>query len=52
MSCEESTCDAQLDLHKWGKIKSGWFFTKDGKGYCPLHIPDWVDEWRRKRRAK
>lgn len=22
--------------------KQGWFFQKDGKIYCPTHVPDWV----------
>lgn len=42
-------CEAEAADHKWGRIKAGeagWFFTRDGKAYCPSHIPEWVKKWR------
>ena len=55
--CAVEECEAQFDDHYWGKVKAGdegWFFQKDGTNWCPLHIPDWVEAWRRNKalRAK
>lgn len=48
--CEEQPCEEKLKNHAWAQIKSeGWFFTRDGKAYCPRHIPAWVTEWRKKK---
>lgn len=48
-TCEQCRTEAPTD--KWGKIRAhnkGWFFTKDGKAYCPKHNPEWVEAWRAK----
>jgi hypothetical protein len=47
--CSEPGCTASYVPHKWGSInayKAGWFLQKNGKDWCPDHIPEWVDEWR------
>jgi len=39
---------------KWNIMKAereGWFFQKDGTCWCPKHVPEWVEEWRAKRRV-
>jgi hypothetical protein len=51
LKCSEPTCDKTIKNHMWGKIKAeGWFFQKDDKQWCPDHIPDWVEEWRARRK--
>lgn len=50
--CSHEDCDATIRGHIWGYIRSGWFFQKDGQQFCPEHTPDWVAEWRaRKKRV-
>lgn len=24
----------------------GWFIQRDGKAWCPEHVPEWVANWR------
>lgn len=51
--CQGEDCDATVSSHKWGKIKAAdWYFTKDGKGYCPLHLPAWLVERRGRKGAQ
>lgn len=48
--CEK--CDAIMKDHQWGKHraqKNGWFQQKDGKNFCPKHVPEWVETWRTKK---
>lgn len=48
--CDERGCNEQIKNHHWGKIKAeGWLFSKDGKAFCPKHLPDWLIEWREKK---
>lgn len=48
--CVGPDCTATIPNHRWGKTKAvGWFFSKDDKTYCPEHVPEWVEDWRRKR---
>ena len=51
--CEHDECDASYHTHKWDAIKEGenWFQQKDGTAWCPQHIPDWVAEWRKRKKA-
>lgn len=52
-SCSVEGCENRFADHMWGKIKlKGWFIMKDGTAYCPDHIPEWVEEWRAKQRAR
>lgn len=47
-------CDATTLLHKWAKVRArdaGWFENKEGKWWCPLHVPDWVAKWRADKKA-
>lgn len=47
--CSELTCDATFKNHRWGKQAAqdiGWFFQRDGKAFCPDHVPEWVEGWR------
>lgn len=42
-------------LSRWDTIKAGdagWFFMKDGTTYCPEHVPDWVEGWRKRKQAE
>lgn len=54
VACVEAGCIATIKNNKWAKIKAeGWFFSKDlsaDSGYCPDHIPGWVEAWRAKKR--
>lgn len=48
--CDEIGCESKIKNHYWGYVKSErWFFKKDGTGFCPLHTPSWVEEWRKNR---
>jgi len=48
--CDHPGCEAKIKNHAWGKIRAeGWFFQRNGKAYCPDHLPEWVDKWRGKR---
>jgi hypothetical protein len=51
IECSEPDCPETIPNHMWGKVKSNWFFQKDGKQYCPKHTPAWVAGWRA-RKAK
>lgn len=47
--CSFPDCKATYKANKWGQIKAhdaGWFFQKDGQGFCPEHVPEWVAGWR------
>lgn len=47
VKCTQEGCEATFKNHRWGKIKADdWFHQKDGKSYCPKHIPEWVANWR------
>lgn len=48
VTCAEPGCTNTIKNHAWGKIKSDWFFQKDGRSWCTQHIPDWVTEWRQR----
>lgn len=42
--CVASIASSRFDHIRAGE--AGWFFTKAGDAYCPVHIPAWVAEWR------
>lgn len=46
--CCEPGCTASIPAHYWGHVKNdSWFHSKkEGKSYCPLHLPAWVPAWR------
>lgn len=50
--CNHEGCGEKINNHAWGKIKSGWFFDKTGKAFCPIHIPPWVEKWRTRRKRR
>lgn len=51
-NCSYEGCENKLPNHAWGRIKAeGWFQQRDGNIWCPDHIPEWVEEWRKKRDA-
>lgn len=46
-------CPAECKDHKWGRIAAhneGWFFSRSGEAFCPLHLPNWVPQWRAERK--
>lgn len=46
--CAEEGCEEQLPNHAWGRIKAeGWFQQKNGDIWCPAHVPEWVEKWRK-----
>lgn len=51
--CVRFGCDQKVKNHRWGVTKAeGWFFSRySGFAYCPEHLPDWVEDWR-KRKAR
>jgi hypothetical protein len=51
VECAEPGCAAKHPGGKWGNIRAhsdGWFESRDGKSYCPKHVPKWVKKWRKK----
>lgn len=51
--CADPGCEAEIKDHAWGRIKAdGWFQQRNGDVWCPDHIPDWVEAWRRRRDAR
>ena len=47
--CAYPGCTNGYKTHRWNDIKAhdaGWFQQKDGRSWCPEHIPDWVVQWR------
>lgn len=49
-TCAHEGCEESIPNHKWARIKSGgWFEQLNGDVWCPNHIPEWVDEWRKKK---
>jgi len=49
--CSEAGCMVTHPASHWDNIKAqelGWFFQKDGRRWCPKHVPTWVAEWRAK----
>jgi hypothetical protein len=52
LKCMGEGCEKSVPDHYWGKVKKGegWFFSQDDKLiYCPDHLPEWVEEWRKKK---
>lgn len=50
--CDGEGCQKRINNNSWTRIKSNWFFTKEGKTYCPDCTPEWVQHWRNQRKAK
>lgn len=49
--CSQPECPEVYPLHKWGTLAAsdaGWFFQRDGRAWCPVHVPAWVAGWRRR----
>lgn len=49
-ACKEPQCENDYFPDRWGKIEArnkGWFLQRNGAAWCPEHIPDWVEEWRK-----
>jgi hypothetical protein len=50
LHCAHPGCTATIPNHAWGRIKSDWFQQKDGLIWCTQHIPEWVAEWRARKK--
>lgn len=55
--CEETVPQGDSErLGRWHKLRAsaelGWFFQKDGKAWCPAHVPEWVEGWRAKNKKE
>lgn len=51
IKCRFPDCSNTVEGNRWAKTKAhekGWMFQKNGKNWCPEHLPDWVVEWRAK----
>lgn len=47
--CEATDCAESFETHKWAAIRAhadGWFQGKDGRVWCPAHVPGWLVGWR------
>ncbi len=48
--CSGPECDQSIADHAWGHIKAdGWLQQKDGRIWCPAHIPEWYAGWKLKK---
>lgn len=46
-------CEERIPNHRWGRTKAeGWRELKDGKIFCPTHVPDWMRTWSEKKKEK
>ena len=43
--CDEPGCDAEIGS-RIGPEARAWFFQRNGRCWCPRHIPAWVPGWR------
>lgn len=53
--CSRSSCEKSFVPHRWGNSEArfqGWFLQRNGEAWCPDHHPDWVTEWRAKKKAE
>lgn len=51
--CAKEGCKNAYTPHRWGSTKAhgkGWFQQKDGTVWCPEHTPEWVEEWRARKK--
>lgn len=48
IECAIESCTNKIPDNYWSKTKnSDWFFSREQqKSFCPDHIPEWVEEWR------
>lgn len=47
--CSEEGCEEKTRSHS----KPGWFYSRYGsEAYCPEHVPDWVEAWRKRKRQE
>lgn len=45
--CSHEGCPANHPDHYWGHVRaSEWFHARNGKAWCPEHLPGWVKPWR------
>lgn len=52
-ACEK--CCNSVVGNKWARIRAaqdGWLFMKDGRAYCPGHLPAWVMQWRKRKQER
>ena len=50
MKCAHGKCPNTFEAHRWAKVRAqtlGWFMQRNGKAWCPDHVPGWVVEWRK-----
>jgi hypothetical protein len=53
--CAAKDCTNSFIDDRWGATRAhseGWFQQRNGTAWCPNDIPDWVDEWRRKKKSE
>lgn len=51
--CAHRTCSRYIPNHRWSKTKAeGWFQQRDGTVWCWEHVPEWVEQWRKKRKQR
>jgi hypothetical protein len=50
----EGGCSLMCPHNMWGQIKAhpDWFFGRDGKAFCPDHLPEWVPGWRARKKEQ
>lgn len=54
IECNGPDCMNRLKNHRWAKTKAiDWFFMASAdQAFCPDHIPDWVEAWRKSKEKK
>lgn len=47
MKCSHPGCTKSIKNHRWGRTKAeGWLLMKNGRAFCPTHIPAWYTKWK------
>ncbi len=50
--CSQEGCNKKIKNHRWVRVQAeGWHFPRTiDTARCPAHVPEWLDEWKKKQR--
>ena len=49
--CKEETCPrgyTDTAIGKAAAVREGWYIGRNNHAYCPNHVPEWVEQWRKR----
>ena len=53
--CAHEGCEESVNNHYHARAaahEAGWFQQKDGTFWCPEHVPEWVADWRARKKSE